>query len=67
MQPLVDRPIPSAFVSVMPGYADQVAKGLDLIADSADLATVRERYRIDARARAVLDSANFSRLIRQHA
>lgn len=65
VQPLVDRPIPSALVSVMPGYADAVAKGLDLIADNADIGTVRARYRIDGIGRPALDSADFSSLIRR--
>ena len=64
VQPLVDRPIPAAWVSVMPGYADAVAERLGLIADSADLATARVRYRIGPAARAALDSADFSSQIR---
>lgn len=65
VQPLVDRPIPAAWVSVMPGYADAVARRLGLIADSADLATDRIRYRIPPSARAALDSADFSSQIRK--
>lgn len=65
VQPLVDRRIPSAFVSVMPGYADAVAKGLDLIGDNADIGTIRARYRIDGIGRPALDSADFSSLIRR--
>ena len=64
VQPLVDRRIPSGLLTVFPGYADGVAKKLDLIADDADIDTIRTRYRIDERARAALDSADFSRRIR---
>ena len=65
VQPLVDRPIPAAWISVMPGYADAVADRLGLIADSADIATERLRYRIPPAARAALDSADFSSQIRR--
>ena len=65
VQPLVRERIPSAWVSVMPGYSDAVAHRLGLIADSADLATERLRYRIPPAARATLDSADFSSQIRR--
>ncbi len=64
VRPLVRRPVPAGLLTVFPGYADAVAKRLDLIADDGDLDTVRTRYRIDQRARAALDSADFSTLIR---
>jgi len=65
VRPLVRRRIPTGLVTILPGYADAVAKRLDLIADDGDIATVRARYRIDDRARAALDSADFSTLIRR--
>jgi hypothetical protein len=65
VQPLVEKHIPASFVAVMPGYADAVAKRLDLIADDADIATARARYRVDARGRAALDSTAFSAVLRQ--
>ena len=65
VRPLVRRPIPTGLLTVFPGYADAVAKRLDLIADDGDIATVRTRYRIDEPARAALDSADFSTLIRR--
>ena len=65
VQPLVGRRIPAAWLSVMPGYADAVADRLGLIADSADIATERLRYRIPPAARAALDSADFSSQIRK--
>ena len=65
VQPLVTKRIPASFVAVMPGYADGVAKRLDLIADDADIATARARYRIDGRGRPALDSTDFSTVIRR--
>jgi hypothetical protein len=65
VQPLVRQHIPSSFIAVMPGYADAVAKRLDLIADDGDIDVVRDRYRVDERGRAALDSADFSALIRK--
>lgn len=65
VQPLVRDRIPSAWVSVMPGYSDAVAHRLGLIADDADLSTERLRYRIGPGARAALDSAGFSSQIRR--
>lgn len=65
VQPLVRERIPSAWLSVMPGYSDAVAHRLGLIADDADLATERLRYRIPPAARAALDSADFSSQIRR--
>ena len=64
VQPLVDQRIPSGLLTILPGYADGVAKRLDLIADEAGIDTVRARYRIDERARAALDSTDFSARIR---
>ncbi len=65
VRPLVRKPIPSGLLTVFPGYADAVAKRLDLIADDGDIDSVRARYRVDARARAALDSVDFSTLIRR--
>ena len=65
VRPLVRKPIPSGLLTVFPGYADAVAKRLDLIADDGDIDSVRVRYRVDARARAALDSVDFSTLIRR--
>lgn len=65
VQPLVSKRIPSGLLTIFPGYADAVAKKLDLIDDAGDIDSVRARYRIDARGRAALDSADFSTLIRR--
>ena len=62
---LVRGRIPSGILTIFPGYADAVAKKLDLIADDSDIDVVRVRYRIDERARAALDSADFSQAIRR--
>ena len=65
VRPLVRRPVPTGLLTVFPGYADAVAKRLDLIADDGNIDAVRARYRIDAPGRAALDSADFSTLIRR--
>ena len=65
VRPLVDRRIPSGLLTILPGYADAVAKRLDLIADDGDIEAVRARYRIDERGRAGLDAADFSARIRR--
>lgn len=65
VDPLVAHPIPAGMLTVLPGYADKVAKQLDLIDDQGDLAAIRARYRIDERARQALDTADFSARIRR--
>jgi hypothetical protein len=65
VRPLVRRRIPSGLLTILPGYADAVAKRLDLIADNGDIDAVRARYRIDLRARTALDSTDFSIIIRR--
>ncbi|HVX89400.1 MAG TPA: DUF4105 domain-containing protein [Gemmatimonadales bacterium] len=65
VQPLLRDRIPTTFVTLLPGYADGVAKKLDLIADDADITTARDRYRVDGRGRPALDSADFSQVIRR--
>lgn len=65
VQPLMAKRIPASYVTLLPGYADGVAKRLDLIADDADIDVARLRYRVDGRGRPALDSADFSAVIRR--
>jgi hypothetical protein len=57
--------IPSSWRVILPGYSDQVAASLGLIDSTLPLAAARASFRVNDRARAALDSADFSRLIRQ--
>lgn len=57
--------VPSSWRVILPGYSDQVALSLGLIDSTLPLPEARARFRINDRARAALDSADFSRLIRQ--
>jgi hypothetical protein len=57
--------IPSSWRVILPGYSDDVANSLGLIDSTLPLDQARERFRINDRARAAIDSAAFSRLIRQ--
>ena len=62
---IVPGRIPSSWRVVLPGYSDQVALSLGLIDSTLPLPAARARFRINDRARAAIDSADFSRLIRQ--
>lgn len=57
--------IPASWRIAFPGYSDEVIHRLGLIDSTGSLADQRTRFRINARAAAALDSADFSRLIRQ--
>ena len=57
--------IPGSWRIVLPGYSDEVALGLGLIDSTGPVAAARERFRINARARAALDAPDFSRRIRE--
>jgi hypothetical protein len=56
--------IPPSWRVLLPGYSDVLLRQLDLLDDDADLAVVRERYRINDRARAAADAPDFSVRIR---
>ncbi|HSB53718.1 MAG TPA: DUF4105 domain-containing protein [Gemmatimonadales bacterium] len=62
---IVPGRIPSSWRIILPGYSDAVAQALGLIDSAGTLAEIRQRFRINDRARTALDSADFSRLIRQ--
>jgi len=57
--------IPGSWRIVLPGYSDQVVYALGLIDSTLTLEQARTRFRINDRARAALESPEFSRLIRE--
>lgn len=57
--------IPSSWRIVLPGYSDEVIHRLGLIDSTGAMAEVRERFRINERARAALQEPDFSRRIRE--
>jgi hypothetical protein len=62
---IVPGRIPASWKVIMPGYSDEVARSLGLIDTTLGLEAARDRYRINDRARAAVESDDFSRLIRQ--
>lgn len=62
---IVPGRVPSSWRVILPGYSDEVAYRLGLIDSTLSLAQARQRFRINDRARAAVDSADFSRRIRQ--
>lgn len=56
--------IPSGWKVLVPGYADDVAQALGLIAAGDDATDRRRRFRINERARAALASEDFSGRLR---
>ena len=56
--------IPSGWKVLVPGYTDEVALGLGLLEAGGDIAAVRARYQVNARARAAMTSDSFSLRIR---
>jgi hypothetical protein len=57
--------IPGGLKLLAPGYSDEVALALGLIDSTVSLEVARQRYRINERARRLLDSADFSARIRE--
>lgn len=57
--------IPSSWRIILPGYSDEVIHRLGLIDSTGSIETARARFRINDRARAALDTADFSRRIRE--
>ena len=62
---IVPGRVPSSWRILLPGHSDQVAYALGLIDSTGTLEQIRQRFRINERASSALDSADFSRLIRQ--
>lgn len=56
--------IPSSWRIALPGYSDEVAERLGLIDTTLTLAQARLRFRINDKARAAMDSPEFSARIR---
>jgi len=61
---LVPGRIPADWRIALPGYSDEVIHRLGLIDSTGTLAEQRERFRINDRARAALEAADFSQRIR---
>jgi len=57
--------IPQGWRLALPGYSDQVALAVGLIDSTLPLDQARGRYRINDRARAAMDTPDFSARIRQ--
>lgn len=62
---LVPGRIPANWRIALPGYSDEVIHRLGLIDSTGTLAEQRGKFRINDRARAALESPEFSALIRQ--
>ena len=62
---IVPGRIPSSWRVILSGYSDEVALSLGLIDSTLPLPAARAKYRINDRVRAAIDSADFSRMIRQ--
>jgi hypothetical protein len=58
------KDLPKGFLTIQPGYADEVAERLGLLGGGGDLETIRAKFRINERGKAAIDSADFSRRIR---
>ncbi len=56
--------VPSTWRVVLPGYSDELMMSLGRLRDGDDLEAARKLWRINGRARAVGDSPDFSRAIR---
>jgi len=64
LDPRVQKELPTGYLTVMPGYSDEVAEKLGLLGGSGGIDEIRARYRINERGKAAIDSADFSRRIR---
>jgi Domain of unknown function (DUF4105) len=57
--------VPHGYQTILPGYADELARALGLIADGGSMDSLRARYRINQRARAATGGVSFSEAIRR--
>lgn len=57
--------VPATWRVILPGYSDELARSLGLIDSVIPLPEAREKFRINDKAKAAIDSAEFSRLIRR--
>jgi hypothetical protein len=61
---VASRPVPGGLKTMLPGYTDEVALRLGLIASDLDLARARARFRVNERARRFASDPHFSLRIR---
>jgi hypothetical protein len=64
LDPRVKNELPTGYLTVMPGYSDEVAERLGLLGGSGGIDEIRARYRINERGQAAIDSSDFSERIR---
>ena len=57
--------VPTGWRIALPGYSDVVVQRLGLIDSTLSLEAARRRFRINARAAAAFDAADFSAAIRR--
>jgi hypothetical protein len=67
VDPEVKKRLPTGYLTIMPGYSDEVAEQLGLLGGGGGIDEMRARYRINERGKAAIDSADFSRRIRMAA
>jgi hypothetical protein len=61
------RTVPAGIKTILPGYTDEVAFRLGLIATDLDLPQTRERYQVNDRAKRFINDPAFSFRIRENA
>jgi uncharacterized protein DUF4105 len=61
------RRVPGGIKTILPGYTDEVAFRLGLIATDLDLQHARERYQVNDRAKRFINDPAFSFRIRENA
>jgi hypothetical protein len=64
---VASRPVPGGLKTMLPGYTDEVALRLGLIAGDFELEQARARFRVNERARRFAADPNFSLRIRESA
>jgi uncharacterized protein DUF4105 len=62
---IAPKKVPFSFKTLLPAYADELAYSVGLLDTTVAFETLRARAKINARAAAYADSADFSRLIRR--
>lgn len=64
VDPEVKKKLPTGYLTIMPGYSDEVAIQLGLLGTSGDLEAMRAKFRVNDRGRAAIDLPDFSRRLR---
>jgi hypothetical protein len=62
---IAPKTVPAGIKTILPGYTDEIAFRLGLIATELDLPHARERYLINDRARRFITDSSFSVRIRE--